>query len=157
MRGGQRFNALVVGGAMLFTGLSAGAQPSTSSARLQAGQAGPTFKARLSTVPISAAEMPRIQGSGSATATLEGTTLVISGTFQGLVSPATEAHVHHAPKAMRGPAVFPLTITKATSGTISGTVKLTPAQVDALKKGNMYIQIHSEKAPEGNLWGWLLR
>jgi hypothetical protein len=23
--------------------------------------------------------------------------------------------------------------------------------------GRFYIQLHSEKAPEGNLWGWLLR
>jgi len=34
---------------------------------------------------------------------------------------------------------------------------LTPEQVQSLKKGQLYIQIYSEKAPDGNLWGWLLR
>jgi hypothetical protein len=121
-----------------------------------AAQAPATFKVRLSTVPISRAEMPRIQGSGSATATLTGTTLTITGTFQGLVTPATEANLHNAPKAMRGPVIFALAVTKATSGTLSGTATLTPQQLDALGKGHLYLQIHSEKAPEGNLRGWLL-
>jgi len=58
---------------------------------------------------------------------------------------------------VRGPVVQDLTITKATSGSISGSFDLTQPQVDALRKGKMYIQLHSEKAPEGNLWGWLLR
>jgi hypothetical protein len=29
--------------------------------------------------------------------------------------------------------------------------------VQALKKGQLYIQISSEKAPDGNLWGWFVR
>ena len=24
-----------------------------------------------------------------------------------------------------------------------------------LEKGRLYVQLHSEKAPDGNLWGWL--
>jgi hypothetical protein len=28
--------------------------------------------------------------------------------------------------------------------------------VEALKAGRFYIQLHSERAPDGNLWGWLL-
>jgi hypothetical protein len=116
------------------------------------------FSARLATVPISALEVPRVKGSGEAHARLEGTTLTVTGFFRGLVSPATDAHIHQAPKAMRGPVVFPLTITKGTAGELSGTVTLTKAQIDALKKANFYVQINSEKAPapDGNLWGWLL-
>jgi hypothetical protein len=26
-----------------------------------------------------------------------------------------------------------------------------------LRKGMVYVQIHSEGAPDGNLWGWLLK
>ena len=43
---------------------------------------------------------------------------------------------------------------------LSGSVDLTVAQVDALRQGKLYIQVHSEKgvAPDGsNLWGWLLK
>ncbi len=39
----------------------------------------------------------------------------------------------------------------------TGSLDLTPEQVQALHVGQLYIQISSEKAPEGNLWGWLLR
>jgi hypothetical protein len=44
-----------------------------------------------------------------------------------------------------------------TSGTITGSMDLTPAQVDALKAGKLYIQINSEGAPNGHLLGWLLK
>jgi hypothetical protein len=43
------------------------------------------------------------------------------------------------------------------SGSISGSVDLTPAEAEALRKGMIYVQIHSEGAPDGNLRGWLLK
>jgi hypothetical protein len=43
------------------------------------------------------------------------------------------------------------------SGTLSGSIDLTPEQLQSLRKGQLYLQISSEKAPDGNLWGWLLR
>jgi hypothetical protein len=49
-----------------------------------------------------------------------------------------------------------LTVSKAISGTVTGTVDLTREQVQSLQSGRLYVQISSEKAPEGNLWGWLL-
>jgi len=49
------------------------------------------------------------------------------------------------------------TVTKAMSGSISGSVDLTPAEAEALRKGMIYVQIHSEGAPDGNLRGWLLK
>jgi hypothetical protein len=35
-------------------------------------------------------------------------------------------------------------------------VELSSRQANALRAGQLYIQIDSESAPEGNLWGWLL-
>ena len=95
-------------------------------------------------------------GLGTATAVLTGTKLSVSGTFSGLQTPATIAQVHVGPKGISGPAVLDLTVTKATSGTLQGELMLTSAQVEHLKRGRLYIQIHSEKAPDGNLRGWLL-
>ena len=119
------------------------------------GQSGRNFKARLSPVPVDIAMMANITGSGSATAVLVNDKLTITGTFDGLKSPATTAQVHKGPVAgVRGPGVFDLEVTKGTSGTIKGTLTLTPVQVTDLEKHRLYIQIHSEKAPEGNLWGW---
>jgi hypothetical protein len=57
---------------------------------------------------------------------------------------------------IRGTSILDLTVSPGTSGTISGTFDLSADQVDSLKKGKFYIQINSEKAPEGNLWGWLM-
>jgi hypothetical protein len=116
---------------------------------------GDTFKARLSRVPIESSALG-ITGSGSATATLNGTRLSVRGDFEGLQSPATIAQIHLGPRGIRGPVMFDLTVTKSTSGTIAGTFTLKPEQVEAVRLGRFYVQIHSEKAPEGNLWGWLL-
>ena len=40
--------------------------------------------------------------------------------------------------------------------TIDGGRTWTPAQVTDLEKGRLYVQLASEKAPDGNLRGWLL-
>lgn len=117
----------------------------------------PQYRARLAVVPIDIAMQATIAGSGSATATLKGTTLTINGTFSGLKTAATVARLHRSPKtAMRGPAIGDLTATAETSGSISGSLELTKAQIDDLAAGRIYIQLHSQKAPDGNLWGWLL-
>ena len=113
-----------------------------------------TFQARLSVVPIDLTMAKTVAGSGAATAALKGRTLTVSGKFSGLVSPATVARVHRgANRGLRGPAIGDLTVTAATSGELSGSLELTAAQVDDLEKGRLYVQLHSEQAPDGNLWG----
>lgn len=119
-------------------------------------QATTEFRARLSPVPIDLVMQAAITGRGMATATLTGTKLSITGTFADLKTPATFAKVHVAPKGIRGPAVLDLTVSKATSGALAGTFDLTPRQLDDLRHSRLYIQLHSDKAPDGNLWGWLL-
>jgi hypothetical protein len=115
-------------------------------------------KARLSPVPADQKTRADLAGSGSVTATLAGTRLTINGTFEGLKSPATMAELHSGVAAgVRGPLVAALTVTKATSGSISGTADLTPAQVANYRKGGFYLELYSEKTPEGVLWGWLLK
>jgi CHRD domain-containing protein len=124
----------------------------------QNGQGAEVFKARLSPVPINISMMSTVAGSGSLTATLQGKQLTIQGTFVGLRSPATTAQIHLGPKGIPGPAIagLDLTVTKAQKGAISGTLELTPDQIADLRAGRLYIQIQSERAPDGNLWGWLL-
>ena len=122
-----------------------------------AAQSGKTFKTRLSPVPIDVTMQATVAGSGSVSAVLTGAKLAITGNFDGLRSPATIAQIHKSPiRGVRGPVVFDITTSKGTSGTISGSIDLTPLQVTDLEKGRLYVQLHSEKAPEGNLWGWLL-
>jgi hypothetical protein len=130
---------------------------STSAA--QNGQNAESFKARLSPVPINISMMATVAGSGSLTATLTGKHLAIQGTFEGLRSPATTVQIHRAPKGIPGPAIGDLTLTatKAEKGNISGTLELTADQIADLRNGLLYVQIQSERAPDGNLWGWLLK
>ncbi len=99
-----------------------------------------------------------IAGEGKVTAVLTGTKVAITGTFEGLKSNATFAKIHDGlATGVRGPAILDLTVTKAMIGNVTGSFTLTPPQIESLRKGRLYVQIHSEKAPEGNLWGWLLK
>jgi hypothetical protein len=117
-----------------------------------------TFKARLSPVPVDAKTRLEITGVGSVTATLVGAKLSITGSFEGLRSQALDAKVHQGPATgVRGPAILDVIVPHATSGAVSASLDLTPQQIGSLKKGQLYLQIDSEKAPDGNLWGWLLR
>ncbi len=129
-----------------------------SIAAVLTAQSKETFKARLSTVPADARTLANLSGSGTATAMLEGTKLTVNGSFEGFKTAATTADLHNAVIAgVRGPAIAGLTITKATSGTISGSVNLTPEQLTNLHHGGIYVEIHSESAPEGVIWGWFLK
>jgi hypothetical protein len=123
----------------------------------QNDQGAEIFKTRLSPVPINISMMATIAGTGSLTATLTGKLFTVQGTFEGLRSPATTVQIRRGPKGIRGPAILDLTVTKAEKGAVSGTVELTPEQIADLRNGRLYVQIQSERAPDGNLWGWLLK
>ena len=114
------------------------------------------FAARLSPVPITVAMQETVTGRGAVTAVLDGNRLTIAGTFEGLRSPATAARLHLAPRGVRGPAIADLEVSRAVAGRIAGVVELSDREREALDESSMYIQLHSEKAPDGNLWGWLL-
>ena len=126
-----------------------------AAATVLSAQTTKTYVTRLSPVPITADQQATVSGSGTVTATLSGRRLTIDGKFSGLRTPATVARLHLAPWASRGAAFADLKASTGTSGTITGAVDLTPQQLQALEKNSVYIQLHSEKAPDGNLWGWL--
>ena len=116
------------------------------------------YTAHLAPVAMDVAMKANITGEGSATATLDGRKLTVTGTFDGLKTNATMAQIRRGSMmGVRGPAVLDLSVTKLTSGQISGSFTLTEEQAEAMQKGKLYIQIHSEKAPDGNLWGWFTR
>jgi hypothetical protein len=116
-----------------------------------------TYKARLAPVPIDVSMQAAIAGAGSVTATRNGGKLTITGTFDGLHSSATIARLHKSPvTGVRGPVVADLVVAHGTSGSISGSIDVTPSLSDDLDKGRLYVQLDSEGAKDGNLWGWLL-
>jgi len=104
--------------------------------------------------------------SGSVTATLNGTELVVEGSFENLSSPiainiAGGAHIHTAMAGSNGGVLFPLTIT-ADGDNLGGTFEaadntfdLSSGQVDTLMMRGMYVNIHSENYNGGELRGQL--
>src|SRR5437868_5107428 len=83
------------------------------SAAATTAQAPRTFRARLSPVPIDVSMQATVAGSGTVSAVLTGSKLAVTGTFDGLKSPATIAQVHKGPvRGVRGPNVLDLTVAK---------------------------------------------
>ena len=115
------------------------------------------FRVRLRPVPIEASTAAATTGAGQATAALAGRQLTVRGDFAGLQGAATVARLHLGPvMGVRGPPIADVVVPGATRGDFTTTVTLTEEQVQALRGGRIYLQIHSATAPDGNLWGWLV-
>lgn len=114
------------------------------------------FEGRLATVPIDRITAPTTTGQGEAKATLNGNELTLQATFEGLSSPATVAHVHHAPPGRRGPVAFTVDVPHGTEGEIEDSITLDAGQRRTLREGHYYFQIHTENNSGGEIRGWLL-
>ena len=116
-----------------------------------------TFEARLSPSPLTEGTRINITGQGNALVQWDGNILSVSGNFTGLATSATTAEIYDGPGiGIPGSKAFDLSLTQDTSGTIWGSLTLTRKQVAELRAGHFYVQINSQKAPDGNLTGWLL-
>ena len=125
---------------------------------LFAAAAADTYKLRLTPVPIEASTSAATKGIGSATATLDGATLNVTGSFSGLQGPATVARLHEGPvTGVRGPVVAEFAVPQSASGSFTASFTLTTPQLESLRQGRLYLQIHSAAAPDGKLWGWVLK
>jgi len=115
------------------------------------------YEAQMDPAPFDASTRADILGSiGQVSATLTGNTLTVNGTFKDMTSPAIAASVRVGLlKGVLGDAIGPLTVTRTPQGTVSGSVQLSPTQIEALNREAIYIRVDSEKAPDGNLQGWL--
>ncbi|WPB76264.1 CHRD domain-containing protein [Archangium violaceum] len=99
---------------------------------------------------------------GIATATLDGNTLTVTGTFTGLqsnlqVASGTEsaAHVHQGAQGTNGPVVLDLTITTSDqrNGSYTGTKNLSNDEQESFKGGLFYINVHTTGNPNGEIRG----
>lgn len=113
------------------------------------------YRARLSPMPTTPQTVNDITGEGEVILTLNGNTLTVDGNFRGMSSAATAVHLHNGPPAQPGPVVHTLTVDQASAGTISGTLELTDEQLTALANNALYLQVHSENNPGGELRGWI--
>ena len=78
--------------------------------------------------------------------------VVVDGTFTGLTTPVTAAHIHGPAAAGANAAIIvPLTITGTTDGTISGTGNMSSGQMNDMLTGMTYVNIHSSMYPSGEI------
>jgi hypothetical protein len=116
-----------------------------------------TYTANLGPMPLDAANKPNLLGRGEATAIWDGKTLSVTGSFADLPSPAIRAHLYVGLYiGVPGTEGFELSVTPGAAGTVSGQIALNSKQASAFRTGKFYVQIDSQKAPTGTLWGWLL-
>ena len=118
-------------------------------------RAGETFTARLSVVPIDAETARTTSGTGAVTAVLIDDQLFLTGAFDGMSSAAIAAHIHQGSPGQRGPIAFQLSVSKRADGLVGGGVRLAADEIQTLRDGGYYVQIHSEASPGGELRGWI--
>jgi uncharacterized protein (TIGR03118 family) len=82
-------------------------------------------------------------------------TAKVSLNFSGLTSNANAAHIHGpAVEGVNAPILFPITVPAATSGQANDVgITMTPTQVQQLKDGLFYFNVHSDNFPSGEIRG----
>lgn len=124
-----------------------------------------TYVARMT----GAQETPALSvaGTGTATLTINGTTLQYRVEVKGLSGPATMAHIHLGAMGVAGPHVYNFDINKVATGTLAtGSIDLTKpvspgvsgdSLVALIKSGNAYVNVHTAAHPGGEIRGQLLK
>jgi len=86
-------------------------------------------------------------GSGSIRVTQDGS---VSGSVTTTGVQGTMAHIHQGAKGANGPVIVPLTKSGDTY-TVPAGAKLNASQMQALKDGNLYVNVHSDKYKGGEV------
>ena len=98
-----------------------------------------------------AEEVPPANTSGSGSGSFR---VADDGTITGSVTTkdvkGTMAHIHQGAKGANGPVIVPLDKNGDTY-TVPAGRKLTSAQMDALKKGQLYVNVHSDRYKGGEV------
>lgn len=119
---------------------------------------------RLSIALSGAAERPTAvttTATGSGTATLIGDKLTFSVSYSGLSGAASAAHIH-GPATTEQAAGVLIDLAPfnggafGASGTLSGTVTLTSAQLASVRDGLTYVNIHTAANPGGEVRGQIV-
>lgn len=99
-------------------------------------------------------EIPPVTTSASGTGTITvGADKSVSGSVTISGMSVTVAHVHEAAAGKNGPIIFPLTNASDNVWTVPAGAKLTDAQYESYKAGNLYFNIHSAAHRGGEIRG----
>ncbi len=150
---------IVVSAVLLFV-LSACGEVATT--QLETTAAPHVFKVDLSSENEVRADGSAVtsDASGRATVILKGNRLIVNGTYKKLSSDprfvaGTPAHIHRGAEGTNGPILLKLDLVQPEkrTGAFKLRTELTDAQVDDLKAGLYYINLHSQSNPAGELRG----
>jgi hypothetical protein len=149
--------AFAIGGALVMAvgGVSCGDDENTGTTTGTAGTSG-TSSTNYNMALNGANEVPSNPSTATAnvTVSLNRTTgaVTVTGTFSGITSMATAAHIH-GPAAVgaNGPVLVPLTVPQATSGNVTGSATMTSPQMNDMVNGMTYVNIHSTAYPDGEI------
>ena len=107
-------------------------------------------------------EVPSVSTTamGTATATLDGSDLTVTGTFSGLSSDLYEvsgsaAHVHAGAIGVAGDVLFSLTVTTTDkrNGSFTGKKSLNSDEQKTFSSGGLYVNVHSNNNKGGEIRG----
>ena len=92
--------------------------------------------------------------TGSGTITV-GADKSVSGSVTTSGVAGMAAHIHEGAAGKNGPVIIPLTKTSDNTWSVPAGAKLTDAQYDSYKAGNLYVNVHSAANKGGEIRGQL--
>ena len=118
--------------------------------------AGPAFAEKFKAALDGKSEVPPTASAGSGTADIDydpaSKKLSWKLTYTGLTGPAKAAHFH-GPAEVGKNAGVEVAIPGATSSPAEGSATLTDAQAADLEAGKLYVNVHTEANPGGEIRG----
>jgi hypothetical protein len=97
-------------------------------------------------------------GVGGCTVTLDDVTglVTVSGSYTGMTSTATSAHIHNGAPGVAGGIILALSTTGGTVGNFSGSGTISPANITNMLNGNTYVNVHTTTNPLGEIRGQIV-
>jgi hypothetical protein len=110
------------------------------------------FAAESPTMLTGEREVPPVVTAATATSDIVvGTDMHVSGGVTTTGIEATAAHIHVGAPGVSGPVAVTLTKTQPGHWSVPDGTKLTAAQYDSFKAGNLYINVHSAEHAAGEI------
>jgi hypothetical protein len=99
-------------------------------------------------------EIPPVTTSASGNGTVSvGSDKSISGKVIVTGMSVTVAHIHEGAPSTNGPIIIPLVRTAENEWSVPGGTRLTDAQFESYRSGNLYFNIHSDAYKKGEIRG----